>query len=352
MSHRGIDRLEAEFRLGSVRAGAWVTIIVCIPAVVYAALGGGRSNRAVFVADWAVALLSGPTAFLLPWRRIIASRWREAVFLTWTMLDFALISIAVISDGGPASPVTALFYVPIVFVGTSYPTRSVTFVSFVGLGGYAALAAAYNQPLGRAVITLGGLGGAALMSSWQARIHERRRQQLAQASVTDPLTASLNRRGLDASAASAFAALDRFGTPLSLLILDLDKFKAYNDVHGHMSGDGLLVWAAAQIRRTLRPNDAFARIGGDEFAVIAAGADRSAAAVLAERISAICAPRAALSVGLASAPADGRDFDALYRVADGALYEAKRGRALGIDRTVPEPSIGRGGLGDPALGGR
>jgi hypothetical protein len=74
--------------------------------------------------------------------------------------------VAAISDGGPQSPVTWLFFAPVVFAGGSYPTSSVKVIGGVGLAMYAALAVAYGQPLGRSVLVLGVLGVAALISWW------------------------------------------------------------------------------------------------------------------------------------------------------------------------------------------
>jgi len=140
------------------------------------------------------------------------------------------------------------------------------------------------------------------------------------------------------------AGLERFGQPLALMIIDLDEFKAYNDSHGHLAGDGLLVWTTARIRDTLRPTDVLARIGGDEFAVLVAGADAAESRPLATRIRAACAERAPHCTGIASAPADGHDFDSLYRAADRALYEAKRHRGAPVphQRGSTEPAAASG----------
>ena len=159
-----VDPAEAEFRLNSVSAGAWVTVIVCVPALIYALTLGGKSDRSMFLAIWVIALIGGLVAFLLPWRTIIASRWRELAFLTWTLLDLGLIGLAAINDGGPGSPVTWLFVAPIVFVGASYPTWSVKLVGAIGLSGYVIFGLAYAEAFGRIILGLGGLGAAALMS--------------------------------------------------------------------------------------------------------------------------------------------------------------------------------------------
>jgi diguanylate cyclase (GGDEF)-like protein len=323
---RPLDPLEAQFRLNSVWTGAWTTLIICVPALVYSLTGGGTTNRALFVSSWAMALVAAALMFILPWGSIIASRWRELAFLGWSVIDLTLIVVAAVSDGGAQSPVTWLFFLPVVFAGGSYPTWSVKLIGGIGLAMYTGLALAYGQPLGRSVLVLGGLGGAALVSWWQAQNAELRRRHLDLASVTDPLTGCLNRRGLDAVAAAELARVERFGTPVALIIIDLDDFKGYNDSHGHVAGDRLLAWVVAQITATLRPTDALARLGGDEFVVLVAGADSTAAEPLAARIHDACVASAPHCTGIASAPDDGVDFDALYRAADHRLYEAKHSR--------------------------
>ena len=175
------DLLEAEFRLSSTRAGAWGTLLACVPGLVYLGLEGDISNHALFASAWILALLSGLVALRLPWRRIIRSRWRERVFLLWTGIGLSIITLAVISDGGPTSPVTALYFGVLAFVGTSYPTWSVKIVSGASLVGYSTLALLYRESLVSALMVLSGLGGVALMAWWQARSHEYRSRRLLQA---------------------------------------------------------------------------------------------------------------------------------------------------------------------------
>jgi diguanylate cyclase (GGDEF)-like protein len=323
LSGRPIDPLEARFRLDSVGAGAWVTIVVCVPALIYALSDTRSADRGAFVSAWVVALVGAGGALLLPWRRIIQSRWRELAFLVWTALDMLLIGIATIADGGPTSPVATLFLIPIVFVGVSYPRWSVLFVSVLALSVYGTAAAAYALPFGRLLLGLGVLVGVALMSVWQARNHERRSVELARVSRTDFLTCCLNRRGFADVVRAAFAAVARLDQSFALILIDLDNFKAYNDAHGHVAGDELLCWLAEQIGGELRPTDALARLGGDEFVVLVAGVDATGAALLAARIRRAVWDRVPHCTGIASAPVDGTDLDSLYRTADQALYAEK-----------------------------
>ncbi len=126
------------------------------------------------------------------------------------------------------------------------------------------------------------------------------------------------------------------GAGLTLLMMDLDAFKAFNDTYGHPAGDGLLRSVAEAIVGALREGDRAYRYGGDEFAVILPGLGQSEAEPIADRIRAAVAaaseaevdggaagPKVTISVGIAAFPADGRSKDALVKVADVRLYLGK-----------------------------
>jgi diguanylate cyclase (GGDEF)-like protein len=255
---------------------------------------------------------------------------REPAFLTWSLLDVGLVITIAAVDGGGDSPLALLLFIPIVFAGVSYPRGSVLLVSAAALGAYVALALVSNTAGGVVVMVTGTLASAALMSYWQARNHERRREMLLVASQTDPLTAALNRRGFQQAASTLLAGVARFGHPATLVLFDLDHFKDFNDAHGHAAGDELLCWVVHRVRGALRPTDSIARMGGDEFAALLAGADRSAAEIVVSRLREELSERVKACYGLASAPAEGENLDALYRRADAELYDAKRAR-------VPDP---------------
>jgi diguanylate cyclase (GGDEF)-like protein/PAS domain S-box-containing protein len=133
------------------------------------------------------------------------------------------------------------------------------------------------------------------------------------------------------------------GSPFGVLLMDLDDFKAYNDTHGHPAGDTLLRSIAVTITTTVRDGDRIYRYGGDEFAVIVAGANRLRSLEVADRIRrAVDAaapagqePRVGISVGAACFPADGRTKDELVVAADRALYLLKPSRS-GADPAVDQ----------------
>jgi diguanylate cyclase (GGDEF)-like protein/PAS domain S-box-containing protein len=159
-------------------------------------------------------------------------------------------------------------------------------------------------------------------------------EQTARMVRFDLMTGIANRTCFMEKLEEACARLRRRGEPFSLFILDLDRFKAVNDLLGHPAGDALLAMAAQRLKSSLRETDVLARIGGDEFAIIQAGETNQqyAAAQLANRIIDILARPFDLdgsqvtigtSIGIALAPADAVDPAELIKKADVALYRMK-----------------------------
>ena len=162
----------------------------------------------------------------------------------------------------------------------------------------------------------------------------RQADQLAALSQTDPLTHLPNRRALKQHLAEEFRRSVRYGTPLSLLLVDIDGLKQVNDAYGHAAGDRLIRSVADAITGGLRQSDFGARWGGDEFAIVAPNTSMSAGCKSADRlVERVAKERAAdrhrpttVSVGIATFdPAERKyaDFDALTDAADHALYRAK-----------------------------
>lgn len=167
----------------------------------------------------------------------------------------------------------------------------------------------------------------------------RLHRELEQLSLTDGLTGIANRRSFDQCLETEWSAARRSGQPLSLLVLDLDHFKQFNDAHGHVAGDECLQEIATALRAIARrPRDVVARFGGEEFILLLPETGAAAAASLAEECMAqVAALRiahggqgagefvtASLGVGTAQvdAEATARDF---LKAVDGCLYAAKRG---------------------------
>jgi diguanylate cyclase (GGDEF)-like protein len=159
-------------------------------------------------------------------------------------------------------------------------------------------------------------------------------------SATDALTGLDNRRALEGRLDDEISRSARCGQPLSVLLVDLDKFKDVNDRCGHLTGDVLLCSVGHAIQGTLRRTDRGARLGGDEFALLAPDTDRAAAAILAERVRAAIVSEArrlrqpvTASIGISTFNPQGWqsvDRLSLMNAADLALYEAKHGGGNGI----------------------
>jgi diguanylate cyclase (GGDEF)-like protein len=160
-------------------------------------------------------------------------------------------------------------------------------------------------------------------------------RQLDHAANHDPLTDLANRCAYRRAFEDRLARAARGEGELTAMLIDLDRFKAINDTHGHAAGDAVLVEVAARLRAALGPEDVAARLGGDEFAALIFRPRMGEAdAALAERIVRdLAAPfglggrtvRAGASLGLARFPRDGRSLQDLQVAADVALYAAKSG---------------------------
>ena len=183
----------------------------------------------------------------------------------------------------------------------------------------------------------------------------RQADRLAELSQTDTLTGLSNARGFFERLETELARARRYGEPFALLIADVDGLKDINDRDGHHAGDEAIRCVADVIRAELRETDAGARWGGDEFAILAPNTAPEAARALAERVRASIPRRAGASLtasfGVATLdPGRDRalvDSDALMRIADAALYEAKRS---GRNRVVAVPAGPPRGLQIDAAG--
>ena len=184
------------------------------------------------------------------------------------------------------------------------------------------------------VVTAGTCVFVATIVAWLAH---GLRQQLS----IDPLTNLTNRRGLDERLVRDTAAAGRAGRPLAVAALDLDGFKNLNDRHGHAAGDAALVAAAEAWRRTLRPADTLARIGGDEFIALLPHCDFVAAEQVIARMLAATPDGIKCSVGIAIYDGQ-RDAAEVLASADDAMYRNKaRTRAAPAVNTHTPQSQGQ-----------
>jgi diguanylate cyclase (GGDEF)-like protein len=148
----------------------------------------------------------------------------------------------------------------------------------------------------------------------------RRLETLA---LTDQLTGLPNRRAWEDTVARELARAARDGLPVCVAVLDLDRFKRYNDDRGHLAGDELLSQAAEAWRSELRGGDVLARYGGDEFAALIPGRALDTAVVVVERLRRAGARPCTCSAGVAMWDGAESATD-LFGRADAALYVAKQ----------------------------
>jgi diguanylate cyclase (GGDEF)-like protein len=186
-------------------------------------------------------------------------------------------------------------------------------------------------------VTIGG--ATTLKFTWTDELEARWQVKLAEGALQDPLTGLYNRRHFEDRLAAELAASHRHGRMVSLLLVDVDHFKAVNDAHGHLAGDEALKMVAFVLRGAIRKEDVLARFGGEEFVVIARETALAGGKALAERIRrAVERSRCAwngrelgltVSIGLTvssghAAFIPGRTEHALVAAADQALYAAKQ----------------------------
>ena len=173
-------------------------------------------------------------------------------------------------------------------------------------------------------------------------------QELERLSYTDGLTGVSNRRKFDSVLASEWAASEASGAPLSLIIMDIDFFKSFNDYYGHVQGDECLKQIAAVLRDAVGPDHFLGRFGGEEFAMVLGNTDADSAVRIAERcrelIAAAAIPhlrspydqRVTASFGVGTTVSNSRsDATAFLNLIDAQLYHAKdngRNRIAAVDR--------------------
>jgi len=157
-------------------------------------------------------------------------------------------------------------------------------------------------------------------------------REMTALALQDPLTGLLNRRAFLEALTEALKSPPANGTQHAVFLVDLDHFKRINDGHGHAAGDHVLEVVADRFRAAARPSDLVARIGGDEFAILAYNVDRDAAQKIGDRFLASLADpirggkhahKVCMSVGVALIPDDGATDEEILRNADLAMYRAK-----------------------------
>ena len=281
------------------------------------------------------ALLLGVLCFIV-YRQLPSWFFQALVVLGTVMVGAATASAA---DG--AEGVFGLLFVWIVFLAfLFFSRRAAVFQALFAALVYGSVLFAVDAPFAvdLLIVSIATLGTTGMIVGLLLARVEGIASGFAAEAHTDPVTAIGNRRDFNTRFKLELERAERHGRSVSLVVCDLDRFKAVNDELGHDEGDVALRRVAEAIVRAVRSIDSVTRLGGEEFGVILPDTERERATYVAERIrntiesefSSDPVPLTA-SCGVASSADVGGNRDDLFRAADGALYVAKR---EGRDRTV------------------
>ncbi len=298
-----------------------------------------------WVGWWTLIPLALTAAMFLAIDRGIegAARPEYRMFAAWALSEVA-IAASVALSGGPRSPAVAWLALPVVTLGARFRLRGVgvgvAFTTALLLAGTLGVDPGYVASHPQSIVfPFALLLGVAILSIalMQSDLHHR------SASVIDPLTSMLNRNALRSRLSELTHQARVIDQPIAVVVADVDAFKLINDRHGHDVGDAVLRDLAYRIRKHLRAFDLAYRLGGEEFVILLPGADADQAGVVAEELRAavsggsISGLGVTVSFGVAASNPGSFDYDATFRAADRAMYEAKR---LGRNQVVVDRPSG------------
>jgi diguanylate cyclase (GGDEF)-like protein len=276
----------------------------------------------------------------------------------WALLGFlstGIVSVSLCVGLFRPLGLTPVFYIwSFLLAANHLSRRQIAFHYALMVVTYGAALAFLAEPQDRSVAFLTMTAMIGIVVAVVLRLRERNERLVAtlrETATCDSLTGALNRGAFAEHLRAERARSLRNGRPYAVAIIDVDHFKLVNDEHGHAVGDAALVRLAALVRANTRAGDVFARVGGEEFALLLADTDLEPAAVLAEGLRGLVRRETAydpvpltVSIGVAAANLEGQPDVML--AADRALYGAKR---AGRDR-VMRGAAGATGV-RPALAG-
>jgi diguanylate cyclase (GGDEF)-like protein len=269
----------------------------------------------------------------------IATRpWRSTYSVWWTITSTVAVGLVAMLDHGITSPILLLIFLPLVYGTLMFTARSAAgcgLAALLTLSAVAAVDGGLGVDEGRAFMLFGAVAGAAVLSVTAAvnRNHIERHEasllaKLAELASIDELTGCTVRRVLRQRTEVEIERAVRSGSPLSLLMIDVDQFKAVNDNFGHVVGDKVLTSIGKILLANVRTFDVASRLGGDEFALLLPETDVKAAVAVAERIfrdlAGECEVPITLSIGVSTLDRTVPTAEHLFDEADMALYQVKR----------------------------
>ncbi len=282
---------------------------------------------------------------------VVASRpWRSVYSVTWTVAAAYAVGLVAMLDHGVTSPILLLLFLPLVFGTLMFTLRSVVLCgvsALVSLSVVAAVDPGRTAAQGRTFMLFATLAGAAALAAIAAvnrgrveRHEASLRAALAELASTDELTGCAVRRVLRQRTDQEIERALRNGSPLSLLMIDVDRFKAVNDSFGHLVGDHVLATIGRILLADVRTFDVACRLGGDEFALLLPETDVTGAVHVAERIVRDLAgdgtAAVTLSIGVSSLDRLHPTAECLVDEADLALYQVKQAGRDAIAVRTPE----------------
>lgn len=326
------------FWLRHLRSGIVLYSVGTVLAGCYLAVTPDGPNRSTEWVMVGVALVATLAVVALPGRNIVRSRYRGLFFVMWSSFTAVFISTVSAFDGGLESPLAFLLLVPMTYASLAYPAPAVITIGAVAATSAIVVALISHDTLARTWMLVGTVGMVTFVSAsvTQARGEAQRARRalvdrLIELATLDGLTGCLNHRTFYERLETELARSVRYGHQASLLVIDVDDFKAINDGHGHLAGDDVLARIGSVLRAEARASDLVGRIGGDEFAVLLVETDPTHADAAAKRFRDQVAAAdgqvpAAITVGCAHF--DGRDPAApaarpLVAAADADLYAKK-----------------------------
>lgn len=320
------------------RRMAWVEALVVVILITFAVLSIPSCGWALLVASVLVTFV-----YLALRLRMPRHRRPEYLFVRTFAIAQLLLAAAIVASNGRQILLLPLLAGPALITSAVWPLRGAV-VAAIGSAALMALVAFLVAP--SAVVHTPALliEPLAVLTSLAIIAAAAQGADIASraTAVVDRLTGLLNRPALLSRVAELTHQSGYTGESVAVIVADVDNFKQVNDRHGHARGDEVLAGIAARLRRPLGPAESVYRFGGEEFVILAPGADAAAGAVIAEAIreevrrEEIDGLPITLSVGVAaSLPHEPFDFEALFNSADAALYAAKgqgRDRVCFIDR--------------------
>jgi diguanylate cyclase (GGDEF)-like protein len=338
------------FWLTHMRIGFGVFLAETLVVMAYLGLtpdGPHRLALWVVVGSWLVFALVG--IWLAP--AIASKSWRATYSVTWTVLSSLAVGVVAVLDHGADSPVLVLLFLPLAYAAFMFTPKASVLCGLAALGSAATVALLHGglpASQARGFVFSAVIAGASVLSVAaslnRTRIEDHERRLLAtiaDLAATDELTGCAVRRVFRQRFEEEVARSMRSDGPLSLMMIDVDRFKSVNDTYGHVVGDHVLATIGAVLRSDARAFDLAGRLGGDEFALLLPNTYPTGAVVTAERIRADVASAleipVTLSVGVSGIDRASPSVEQMFDDADLALYEVKRGGRDAISVRPPSP---------------